>query len=40
MRYVEKKRKWYVLKNGDWLEFAGEDTDIEWRKTNKNNNYA
>jgi hypothetical protein len=26
------KRKWYVIsKDGDWLEFAGKDDEVEWR---------
>jgi hypothetical protein len=26
------KRKWYVIdKGGDWLEFAGKESDVEWR---------
>ena len=26
------KRKWYVIdKDGNWLEFAGKESDIEWR---------
>ena len=26
------KKKWYVIdKGGDWLEFAGDENDIEWR---------
>ena len=26
------KRKWYVIdKTGSWLEFAGKESDIEWR---------
>ena len=26
------KRKWYVIsKDGDWLEFAGRDEEVEWR---------
>ncbi|PJE69717.1 MAG: hypothetical protein COU98_00480 [Candidatus Staskawiczbacteria bacterium CG10_big_fil_rev_8_21_14_0_10_38_10] len=32
MVWSETKRKWYVVSpEGDWLEFAGRDTDIEWR---------
>ncbi len=27
------KNKWYVInKSGDWLEFAGDEKDIEWRE--------
>ncbi|MDP2926981.1 MAG: hypothetical protein Q8N65_02505 [bacterium] len=26
------KRKWYVIsKDGDWLEFAGREEEVEWR---------
>jgi hypothetical protein len=26
------KRKWYVIsKDGDWLEFAGKEDEVEWR---------
>ncbi|MFQ6049983.1 MAG: hypothetical protein ACE5J0_03045 [Candidatus Paceibacterales bacterium] len=32
MVWSEAKRKWYVIdENGDWLEFAGKKTNIEWR---------
>jgi len=32
MVWSKTKRKWYVIdKDGDWLEFAGEESDIEWR---------
>jgi len=32
MVWSEAKRKWYVIdKDGDWLEFAGEEEEIEWR---------
>lgn len=24
-------RKWFVLEKGDWLEFAGLESEIEWR---------
>lgn len=30
--WSEAKRKWYVIdKAGSWLEFAGKESDIEWR---------
>ena len=32
MVWSETKRKWYVITpEGDWLEFAGKESDIEWR---------
>jgi DNA polymerase/3'-5' exonuclease PolX len=32
MVWSRTRRKWYVIsKSGEWLEFAGEETDIEWR---------
>lgn len=32
MVWSETKKKWYVISPlGEWLEFAGKDTDIEWR---------
>ncbi len=32
MVWSETRRKWYVITpEGDWLEFAGKDKDIEWR---------
>ena len=32
MVWSESKRKWYVVtKDGDWLEFAGRDEEVEWR---------
>ena len=34
MIWSESKRKWYVVtKDGDWLEFAGKDDEVEWRIT-------
>ena len=34
MVWSETKRKWYVIdENGEWLEFAGDEKDIEWRIT-------
>ncbi len=33
MIWSNTKQKWFVItKNGDWLEFAGEENDIEWRE--------
>jgi hypothetical protein len=33
MVWSETKKKWYVIsKEGEWLEFAGREKDIEWRK--------
>jgi len=32
MIWSETKRKWYVIdQNDEWLEFAGKESDIEWR---------
>ena len=32
MVWSETKRKWYVIdESGNWLEFAGRESDIEWR---------
>ena len=32
MVWSETKRKWYVISDdGEWLEFAGEEDEIEWR---------
>ncbi len=34
MIWSETKKKWYVIdKNGEWLEFAGKEKDIEWKKS-------
>lgn len=33
MMWVESKKKWFVINSsGDWLEFAGDKNDIEWRE--------
>lgn len=30
--WSESKRKWFVIsKQGDWLEFAGKEDEVEWR---------
>jgi len=32
MVWSDLKRKWYVIdETGNWLEFAGDEKDIEWR---------
>lgn len=32
MVWSEAKQKWYVIdEDGQWLEFAGKDSEIEWR---------
>lgn len=32
MIWSKTRKKWYVIDdNGEWLEFAGEESDIEWR---------
>ena len=34
MVWSETKRKWYVISpEGEWLEFAGKESEIEWRTT-------
>ena len=34
MVWSETKRKWYVISSeGEWLEFAGKEGEIEWRIT-------
>lgn len=30
MRWSQEK--WWVIKNGEWLEFAGNESEIEWRQ--------
>ena len=36
MVWSESKKKWYVVKGpGDWLEFAGDEKDIEWAEDGK-----
>ncbi len=31
MIYNEARKKWYVIKNGEWLEYADKESRIEWR---------
>ena len=31
MRWKEGEGKWYVLKDGEWLNFAGQESEIEWK---------
>lgn len=32
MIWSQTKKKWFVIdKDGDWLEFAGDEADIEWK---------
>jgi len=33
MRYVEAEGKWYVIIGGEWIEFNGKESDIEWKET-------
>ncbi len=35
MIWSETKKKWFVIKDGEWLEFADKLTTIEWRVINK-----
>jgi hypothetical protein len=35
MVWSETKKKWFVISpQGEWLEFAGKNDEIEWRITN------
>ena len=31
MIYSETKKKWFVIKNGEWLEYAGKKEEMEWK---------
>ena len=31
MIWVETKKKWFVIRDGEWLEFADKQSTIEWR---------
>ena len=31
MIWSEQKKKWFVIKDGEWLEFADKESMIEWR---------
>lgn len=31
MMWNEQKKKWFVIKEGEWLEFADKEDKIEWR---------
>jgi len=31
MRRSSLDGKWYVIENGEWLEFAGKESEMEWR---------
>ena len=31
MFWVETKKKWFVVKDNEWLEFADNENTIEWR---------
>jgi hypothetical protein len=31
MIWSEQKKKWFVIKDGEWLEFADKENTIEWR---------
>ncbi|HOS87942.1 MAG TPA: hypothetical protein PL093_00080 [Candidatus Pacearchaeota archaeon] len=36
MVWSTARKKWYVIdQDGEWLEFAGRDNEIEWRTENK-----
>jgi hypothetical protein len=29
--WSEAKKKWFVIKDGEWLEYAGKKEAVEWR---------
>lgn len=29
------QNKWWVIENGEWKEFAGRESEIEWKPRNK-----
>ncbi|MCX6720422.1 MAG: helix-hairpin-helix domain-containing protein [Candidatus Staskawiczbacteria bacterium] len=31
MIFSETKKKWFVIKDGEWLEYAGKKEEIEWK---------
>jgi hypothetical protein len=31
MRQTKANKKWWVIDNGQWLEFAGKESEIEWK---------
>ena len=31
MLFNSALQKWYVIENGDWLEFVGQQKDVEWK---------
>ncbi len=31
MTWSEQKKKWFVIKDGEWLEFADDEKKIEWK---------
>ena len=31
MIFSETKKKWFVIKDGEWLEYVGKKEDVEWR---------
>jgi len=33
MIWSEAKKKWFVIKNSEWLEYVGKKEDIEWKIT-------
>jgi len=35
MVWSEQKKKWYVVKDGEWLEFADKEKEIEWVEEKK-----
>jgi hypothetical protein len=35
MVWSEQKKKWFVIRDGEWLEFADKENTIEWRIIDK-----
>ncbi len=31
MIWSETKKKWFVIRDGEWLEYAGKQEDVEWK---------
>lgn len=31
MRWKKSEMKWYVIENDEWLEFAGSESEIDWK---------
>ena len=35
MIWSETKKKWFVIKDGEWLEFADKKSSMEWKVIDK-----